>query len=52
MFWRLLAAKRVEKLDKLQSSAQQVAGMQQELRVHLPFAMVLIKRDLYFCVQE
>ena len=43
MFQRLVTAKRVENqktlsrytvgLDKLQSSAQQVAGMQQELRV-------------------
>lgn len=43
MFQRLLTAKRVENsktlsrytvgLDKLQSSAEQVAGMQQELRV-------------------
>lgn len=49
MFQRLLTAKRIENsktlsrytvgLDKLQSSAEQVAGMQQELRVCFTPAM-------------
>lgn len=60
MFQRLLTAKRVENsktlsrytvgLDKLQSSAEQVAGMQQELRVSctLPAGMqpILLLADL------
>ena len=50
MFQRLLTAKRVENsktlsrytvgLDKLQSSAEQVAGMQQELRVCSTFSLL------------
>ena len=49
MFQRLVTAKRIENsktlsrytvgLDKLQSSAQQVAGMQQELRVRNPISL-------------
>ena len=52
MFQRLVTAKRVENqktlsrytvgLDKLQSSAQQVAGMQQELRVRFPSPQPLL----------
>jgi hypothetical protein len=52
MFQRLVTAKRIENsktlsrytvgLDKLQSSAQQVAGMQQELRVRNPISLVPI----------
>ena len=51
MFQRLVTAKRIENsktlsrytvgLDKLQSSAQQVAGMQQELRVRNPISLFL-----------
>lgn len=68
MFQRLLTAKRVENnktlsrytvgLDKLQSSAQQVAGMQQELRVRsLPCPWSkgkysLLQTELYICMQS
>ena len=57
MFQRLVTAKRIENsktlsrytvgLDKLQSSAQQVAGMQQELRVNNPISLFSI--ILYHC---
>ena len=56
MFQRLLTAKRVENsktlsrytvgLDKLQSSAQQVAGMQQELRVPAPLLVLCLSLSL------
>ena len=61
MFQRLVTAKRIENsktlsrytvgLDKLQSSAQQVAGMQQELRVRKPISLFSITvQDIDFLV--